>query len=87
MAENMNVKLDDEIMSKVAGGAEENAPAPKYHTGDRCKFIEDPDYPTLTVVAEGNWILWKGRWRYEYEVQGENDTFTMQVFEEELMFA
>ena len=73
MADNKNMKLNDEMMANAAGGNNE-IPGPKYQVGDnvKLKFANDEGVVTIVPGVVDQRRATPGDWEYliRYEVNG-----------------
>ena len=68
MADNKNIKLNDEMMAKASGGVgEENIPAPKFSVGSQVIMADDPDLGVWTVVSVEEYCSPEDGWLYIIE--------------------
>ena len=59
-----NRALNDEDMAKAAGGATDNAPAPKFKPGQRV-ITNDPDIPGVFRIRNvQDYYSWRDGWLY-----------------------
>ena len=68
MAENKNIKLNDEMMAKATGGdGGQNIPAPKFSEGSQVVMADDPDLGVWTVVSVEEYCSPEDGWLYIIE--------------------
>ncbi len=53
MADNKNIELNDEMMANAVGGTTDNAPAPKFKSGQRV-VTNDPEIPGVFIIRHVN---------------------------------
>ncbi len=64
MAENKNMKVDDEIMKNAAGGTDESAPEPRFHVGDRVIVRGQEDHDSVIKQVHYTGSVGANAWQY-----------------------
>ena len=84
MADNKNMKLNDELMANATGGTTDNAPEPKFSSGQRV-VTNDPEISGVFIIRHVNdYYSWVDGWLYT--VGPEDGSYDdIQLFENILM--
>lgn len=65
MADNKNIKLNDEMMANTSGGTGEgNTPAPKFSVGAQVIMADDPSLSVYTVLSVEEYCSPEDGWLY-----------------------